>query len=334
MMTAMEAPIPAEQLMIVPANEASWDDLAAIFGTTDPGQCQCQRFKVVGWIWRDSTQEERTAMPSGGWSCGSTSNNEATYVDGRDRRDHGGAVSRRGAREPGGPAPWSRGHLACASRPLDRHSPSARQVSVLGPSIDAHPEPIAEERTMTSLSDRPDTALLVIDVQNDVVANAHNRDGVIANIAVLVGKARAEGAPVIWVQHSDDNLPQDSDGWQYVPELTREGSEPLIHKQYGDSFEATDLEAVLAERKVGRLIVAGAQTDECIRSTLHGAIVRGYDATLVSDAHTTEDQTQWGAPTPDKVIAHTNLYWQYHTAPGRRGGTVPTDSVDFRGTPV
>jgi nicotinamidase-related amidase len=187
---------------------------------------------------------------------------------------------------------------------------------------------------MTSLGDRSHTALLVIDVQNDVVANAYNRDGVIANIATLVAKARAEGAPVIWVQDSGDDLPQDSHGWQYVPELTPDVSEPLIHKQYGDSFEATDLEAVLAERKVGRLIVTGAQTDACIRSTLHGAIVRGYDATLVSDAHTTEDQSQWGAPTPDKVIAHTNLYWQYESAPGRRGGTVPTDSVDFGDTPV
>jgi nicotinamidase-related amidase len=184
---------------------------------------------------------------------------------------------------------------------------------------------------MTSLSDRPHTALLVIDVQNDVVAKAHNREGVIANIVTVVGTARAEGAPVIWVQHSDDGLPQDSPGWQYVPELTRDDSEPLIHKHYGDSFEATDLESVLAELKVGRLIVTGAQTDACIRSTLHGAIVRGYDATLVSDAHTTEDQSEWGAPTPDKVIAHTNLYWQYETALGRRGGTVPTDSVDFGG---
>jgi nicotinamidase-related amidase len=182
---------------------------------------------------------------------------------------------------------------------------------------------------MTSLSGRPQTALLVIDVQNDVVAGAYNRDDVIANISDLVGKARASATPVIWVQHSDDDLPQGSDGWQYVPELLREDSEPLIHKHYGDSFEATDLETVLAERQVGRLIVTGAQTDACIRSTLHGAIVRGYDATLVSDAHTTEDQTQWGAPTPDKVIAHTNLYWQYQTAPGRRGATVPTDSVDF-----
>ncbi|MGH3388316.1 MAG: cysteine hydrolase family protein [Actinomadura sp.] len=186
---------------------------------------------------------------------------------------------------------------------------------------------------MTTLSDRPNTALLVIDVQNGVVAGAYNRDEVIANIAVLVGKARAEGTPVVWVQHSDDAMPQGSDGWQYVPELTREEPEPLVHKLYGDSFEATDLEAVLAERKVGRLIVTGAQTDACIRSTLHGAIVRGYDTTLVGDAHTTEDLSQWGAPAPDKVIAHTNLYWQHQSAPGRSGGTVSTGSVDFGGTP-
>ena len=182
---------------------------------------------------------------------------------------------------------------------------------------------------MTTLAERPNTALLVIDVQNDVMAGAHNRGDVIANIASLVDKARAENAPVVWVQHSADGLPPGSDGWQYVAELTQQESEPVVHKRYGDAFEETDLEAVLAERKVGRLIVAGAQTDECIRSTLHGAIVRGYDATLVEDAHTTEDLSEWGAPTPDLVIAHTNLYWQNHTAPGRQAGTVSTGSVSF-----
>ncbi|MHB8340622.1 MAG: cysteine hydrolase family protein [Mycobacteriales bacterium] len=155
---------------------------------------------------------------------------------------------------------------------------------------------------MTTLTERPNTALLVVDVQNDVVASAHNRDGVIANIAFLVAKARAEKVPVVWVQHSADDLPEGSDGWRYVPELTQEESEPVVHKRYGDSFENTDLEAVLAERQVGHLIVTGAQTDACIRSTLHGAIVRGYDATLVSDAH---------------------------TAPGRQAGTVSTGSVNF-----
>jgi nicotinamidase-related amidase len=182
---------------------------------------------------------------------------------------------------------------------------------------------------MTTLTDRPNTALVVIDVQNDVVAGGHNRDAVIATIARLVDKARAEQVPVVWVQHHDEDLPTGSDGWLYVDELAARPSEPVVHKQYGDSFEDTDLEAILADRKVGRLVVTGAQTDQCIRSTLHGAIVRGYDALLVEDAHTTEDQTEWGAPPPEQVIVHTNLYWKYHTAPGRVAGTVSAASVDF-----
>jgi nicotinamidase-related amidase len=182
---------------------------------------------------------------------------------------------------------------------------------------------------MTTLSERPNTALLVIDVQNQVMSGTHNRDGVITNIGTLVDKARAESVPVVWVQDSGEGLTRGSEGWQMVPELTQKDGEPVVHKQYADSFEETDLESVLSGLQVGRLIVSGAQTDECIRSTLHGAIVRGYDATLVSDAHTTEDFSEWGAPTPDKVIGHTNLYWSSHAAPGRKAGTVTTDSVTF-----
>ena len=184
---------------------------------------------------------------------------------------------------------------------------------------------------MTTLGDRPNTALLVIDVQNGVVANAHDRDGVIANINALVERARAEDVPVVWVQHADDELVPGSEPWHYVPELAREESEPLVHKRYGDSFEDTELESILAELGVGRLVVTGAQTDACVRSTIHGAFARGYDVTLVGDAHTTEDQSAWGAPPPDQVIAHTNLYWKHQSAPGRKGGTVATKDVDFTG---
>ena len=182
---------------------------------------------------------------------------------------------------------------------------------------------------MTTLPDRPNTALVVIDVQNDVVGGAYNRDAVIENINTLVAKARSADAPVIWVQHSDDDLPRDSDGWQYVPELVRAAAEPLVHKSYGDSFEDTDLEAILGERGIGRLVVAGAQTDACVRSTIHGAFARGYDVTLVADAHTTEDLSQYGAPDPELVIAHTNLYWRNQAAPGRRAAAVDTAEVDF-----
>jgi nicotinamidase-related amidase len=182
---------------------------------------------------------------------------------------------------------------------------------------------------MTSLPDRPNTAVLVVDVQKGVVAGAHERDAVVANIRSLVGRARDAGTPVIWVQHSDDGLPEGTEGWEYVDELPHADGEPLVHKHYGDSFEDTDLEALLAARGVGHLVVAGAQTDACIRSTLHGALVRGYDATLVADAHTTEDLTQWGAPPPAAVIAHTNLYWAEAAAPGRRGAVVPTADVQL-----
>src|SRR6266851_5381300 len=148
---------------------------------------------------------------------------------------------------------------------------------------------------MTTLQNRPNTALLVIDVQNGVVEGAHERDTVVANVGNLVQKARQERVPVVWVQHSDEQLVKGSDDWLIVPELNPGDAEPLVEKH-------------------------------------HGAFARGYDATLVSDAHTTEDQTAWGAPPPDQVIAHTNLYWTYQTAPGRTAGTVKTKDVDFSGT--
>ena len=182
---------------------------------------------------------------------------------------------------------------------------------------------------MTTLPDRERTALLVVDVQNGPMSASVRRDEVVGNIGELVDRARAAGTPVVWIQHSDEGMPVGSPDWEYVPELRRRADEPLVGKNYGDSFEATELEQILADLRVGRLVVAGAQTDMCIRSTLHGALARGYDATLVSDAHTTEDLTAYGAPSPEQVIAHTNLYWSHQSAPGRTAGTVATADVSF-----
>jgi nicotinamidase-related amidase len=185
---------------------------------------------------------------------------------------------------------------------------------------------------MTTLANRPNIALLVVDVQNGAVEGAHERDSVVANIGNLVERAREAGVPVVWVQHNDEGgLARGSEGWRIVSELSPDEAEPLVDKRYGDSFEDTSLENVLSDLGVGRLLVVGAQTDACVRSTLHGAFARGYDATLVSDAHTTEDLSEWGAPPPDKVIAHTNLYWSNQAAPGRTAGTATTEDVDLSG---
>jgi nicotinamidase-related amidase len=182
---------------------------------------------------------------------------------------------------------------------------------------------------MTTLPDRPHTALLVIDMQGAVIEEAYMRDAVIANVRYLIERARHEGVAVVWVQHHDAHIVRGSPGWRIASELKPSKVERVIEKSYGDAFEDTALESVLSDLSVGRLIIVGAETDACIRSTLHGAFVRGYDALLVSDAHTTCDQTKWGAPSPAQVIAHTNLYWTYQTAPGRAAGAIAADKVDF-----
>lgn len=156
-------------------------------------------------------------------------------------------------------------------------------------------------------------------MQNDVVSDAYPREKTLANINELVNRARESGTPVVWVQHSDEEMESGSTGWQIVPELAPQPGEPVIQKIYGDSFEGTTLERVLAAAAavVGRLVVSGAQSDACVRSTVHGAFTRGYDV------------TQWGAPAPESAISHLNLYWQCQGAPGRTAAVTTAEDVVF-----
>lgn len=184
---------------------------------------------------------------------------------------------------------------------------------------------------MNPVAENQKSALLVVDMQKGVVAAAFRREDVIEKIGQLVQKARANHLPVIWVQHSDDHLKKNSDAWQLVNELTPEASELLISKNYGDSFEATPLESELKKRGIRKLYVCGAQTEACIRSTIHGAFVRGYSTTLIADAHTTEDMTSYGLPAPEALVRFTNLYWSWQAGPGRQAAVVPSTEVHFDG---
>jgi nicotinamidase-related amidase len=132
-------------------------------------------------------------------------------------------------------------------------------------------------------------ALLVIDVQKDVVANALNTPAVVVNINSLISNARISGVPVIWVQHSDDYLEKDSTGWEIVDELKPLPSEVRIYKTHSSSFEETDLQAQLDSLGSKELIITGAQTNYCVNATSNAGVELGYQVTLVSDAHTTED---------------------------------------------
>jgi len=181
---------------------------------------------------------------------------------------------------------------------------------------------------MTTLENRSRTALLVVDVQNDVVANAFERDARIANMARLVADARGHHVPVIWVQHSDEGLVSGSEGWQIVPALAPAADEPIVHKRYRSSFIETDLEALLAERRIGHVLIVGAQTEFCVRNTVHAAYERGYDVSLVEDAHTTEDGAWDDRPLAarDIIDEQNRACWQYEL-PGRTCSLVSTESA-------
>jgi nicotinamidase-related amidase len=173
--------------------------------------------------------------------------------------------------------------------------------------------------------------LLVVDVQVGVMSELWDAPRIIGNVARTVERARAKGVPVIWVQHSDEELPQGSPGWQWVPELSPAEGDPVIHKRFNSSFEQTPLDAVLAGLGATHIVLAGAATNWCIRATAYGALDRGYDLTLVRDAHTTghldvDDTTTIGAA---NVVQELNIAMTWVSYPGRKNGTATSEEVDF-----
>ena len=183
---------------------------------------------------------------------------------------------------------------------------------------------------MSKFADRPNSALLVIDVQNGVVSDSWQRAEVVENINSLVAKARGTGTPVIWVQHSDPWMPLGSEKWKIIEELEPDAEEIHIQKNYRSSFEETNLENALSELGVGHLYITGAQTNYCIRHTSHAALERGYDVTLVEDAHTTSD-SQWdtGMLSAQVIVAEQNQAMMEYELPGRSASIAPTAEVEF-----
>jgi nicotinamidase-related amidase len=176
---------------------------------------------------------------------------------------------------------------------------------------------------MSTLKGRDKTALVVIDVQNGVVQNAYRRDEVIANIESAVAKARAASVPVIWVQHSDEEMPIGSDAWQIVSELIPLVGEHLVRKTFRSSFESTNLAEVLESLNVGHLVVCGAESNNCVRHTSHDALAKGFDVTLISDAHTTTSYEWAGHSVSAQAVVEEQNDNFNESLPGRTARSVP-----------
>ena len=183
---------------------------------------------------------------------------------------------------------------------------------------------------MSKFTDRTKSALLVIDVQVGVVGHAFERDVKIANMSNAIDKARAESIPVIWVQHSDEELVLESAEWEIVPELSPLPGEPHVRKSFRSSFEETNLEEVLKGLGVSHLYVCGAETNNCVRHTSHSALEKGFDLTLISDAHTTTG-FEWDGYIIDaaRVIDEQNTHFLNYALPGRNARAVPVTELSF-----
>lgn len=178
------------------------------------------------------------------------------------------------------------------------------------------------------MSEGVPSALLVIDLQKGVLPGCVDVPGVLERTAALVDRARAAGTPVVWVQHEADGMEEGTPPFELADELAPAEGEPRVLKHYRDAFADTDLDEVLEGLDVGRLVIAGAQTDYCIRTTAQSAAVRGFDVTLVSDAHTTTD-TEWDgvAIGGQQIVAHTNRYFAGLRYPGQLFAAEPAASV-------
>lgn len=184
---------------------------------------------------------------------------------------------------------------------------------------------------MATVRDGNKPALVVVDVQVGVMNEAWDAACVIGNVARVVERARTEAVPVIWVQHANHELPTGSPQWQWVPELVPADGEARIHKQFNSSFEETSLESELARLGVSHIVLAGAASNWCIRATAYGALDRGYDLTLVEDAHSTGSMQLDGGVTiaAENVIRELNVAMKWLEYPDRKNGTARANDVDF-----
>ncbi|GCF11902.1 cysteine hydrolase family protein [Dictyobacter arantiisoli] len=140
-----------------------------------------------------------------------------------------------------------------------------------------------------------DTALVIIDIQIGMIDpdNAHHQEA-LAHMQTLLERARAADVPVIYVQHSGpkgDWLEPGTERWPIHPAIAPQADEVIVHKRASDSFHATTLEQVLQDKQIKHLVVAGAQTDYCVDTTVRRATTFGYNVTLVGDAHLTYTTT-------------------------------------------
>ena len=151
-----------------------------------------------------------------------------------------------------------------------------------------------------------DTALVIIDVQMgmfDEDGPVYNGENLLQTLSKLIGKAHQANAPVIYVQHNDEEFVKGGPAWPIHPFITPIAGDVVVQKRTPDSFHETNLGDELEKIGIKKLVVGGIQTEYCVDTTCRRAFSLGYDVTLVEDGHSTWDNKYI---TAQQVIAHHN----------------------------
>jgi nicotinamidase-related amidase len=175
------------------------------------------------------------------------------------------------------------------------------------------------------------TALLIIDVQQALCSGEYEAfecKRVIERINLVSQKAREAGAPVVVIQHESNDGPLDygSDGWKVADGLDAQPTDIYVRKKATDSFHNTDLQALLQARSVTKLAICGLQSEFCVDTTTRRALALGYPVTLISDAHSTMDNSVLSAA---QISAHHNETLANITSFGPRVKIVPASAVEI-----
>lgn len=169
-------------------------------------------------------------------------------------------------------------------------------------------------------------ALLVIDVQEGIFrlpSPLHDADNFLVRIESLVRKARVAGINIIYFQHCGAQgtpIERGAANWQIHHSITPQHGEQVIEKTTANVFHQTNLDAYLRENGIQELCICGFSTPMCIDATIKVASDRGYQCTLVADAHTTTASPTLSA---EQIINHHNFFLRNFAA------VIPEKDIDF-----
>jgi nicotinamidase-related amidase len=154
-------------------------------------------------------------------------------------------------------------------------------------------------------------AIVVVDMQVGLLDGAPKQDlqGVIQRINLLTAMVREHSGKVIWIRHcgkTGDSFEPHTEGWSFLPELSRHGDDVVIEKTLNDPFVGTSLQEILERIAPDRVLVAGWATDLCVDATIRSAVSNDYHVVVVSDGHTLNDRPHLDAA---NVIRHHHWVW-------------------------